>query len=127
LFRCEVNRVEVANTKKKETRDDLEADLLTLEAVGKEENVSGFSCIPGSTGSFISNPVSDLNLILYNECVARGLQHRDVLLILRAVENACRVFLTLDKKIIKQCQWIEERCGVKIWSPSGLAAELVQQ
>jgi hypothetical protein len=126
LRRSQVNRVEVANTKNEEQRDKLEADYMALDPVAKEQNVSGFQCIPSPTGSFISNPVSDLDSAAYKECRERGLKERDTLHILRAVENACDVFLTRDKGIIKRRQWLEERFpGLKIRLPSELVAELV--
>lgn len=121
----QVNRLEVANTKEQETRDKLEADYMALDPVAKEESVSGFQIIPGPTGSFTSDPVSDLNSPVYKECRTRGLRERDTLHILRAVENACDVFLTRDGGIRRRRDWLEKRfSGLKIRLPSQLVAEL---
>jgi hypothetical protein len=128
LLRSQVNRVEVANTKKKERRDELYAAFLALDPVTKEENVSGFQCIPGSTGSWISNPVSDLDSAAYKDCRMRGIGERDTLHILRAVENMCDVFLTCDMRTIIRPHrtWLEQRFpGLKIRLPSELLAELL--
>jgi hypothetical protein len=128
LLRSEVNRVEISNTKNKEQRDKLEAAYMALDPVHKEENVSNFSLIPGPTGSFILNPASDLDPAAYQDCRARGLSDRDTLHILRAVENACDVFLTRDVKTIirPHRDWLQQRfSGLKIRLPSELVAELL--
>jgi hypothetical protein len=124
LFRSQVNRVELANTKDQETRDNLEADYMGLDPVPIEESISGFQLIPDHTGSFIRNPVSDLDSPAYRECRAHGVKEKDTLLILRAVANAYGL-LTRDKGIIKRRGWLEERFpGLKIRLPSELLREL---
>jgi hypothetical protein len=127
LLFSRVSSLEVANTEKEEQRDKLDADRMDLEPVVKEENVSGFQCMPGPTGSWISNPVSDLDQLAYQDCKRQGLGERDSLHILRAVENACDVFMTRDKKIIKHRGWLEQRFpGLKIRKPSELVEELLR-
>jgi hypothetical protein len=138
MYRSQVNRVELANFdidkkgpekrgEREEKRDKLEADYMALDPVAKEENVSGFQYIPSPTGSFTSNPVSDLDSADYKECRARGLCERDTLHILRAVDNACDVFLTRDGKIIGRRDWLEKEKfpgRLKIRLPSELVGEL---
>jgi hypothetical protein len=128
LLRSQVQRAEVANTENKEQRDKLEADYMALAPVAKEENVSGFNYVPGPTGSFTSNPTSDLDSLAYRDCKRHGIDDRDTLHILRAVENSCDVFLTLDKRtIMPHRDWLEHRFpGLKIRFPSELAAELLR-
>jgi hypothetical protein len=98
---------------------------MALDPVAKEENVSSFQYIPGPTGSFTSNPFSDLDSTDYKECRAQGLAERDALHILRAVDNACDVFLTRDKEIIARRDWLGKEKGLKIRLPSELVAELL--
>ena len=122
LFRSEVNRVEVANTKNADQRARLEADFLALHPVVKEEGLMGAQYTPNPrTWSFSSNPTSDLDSAGYRDCQGKGIKHRDTLHILRAVENACAVFLTRDKGILTRRDWLEVRFpGLKVLTPSGL-------
>jgi hypothetical protein len=76
MFRCRVNLLEVTNTKKHEQRNKLEADYMALDPVAKEESVSGFHYVPGPGGSFTSNPVSDLDWAVFQECRTRCLSEK---------------------------------------------------
>jgi hypothetical protein len=127
MFRSQVNLVEVTNTKNDNQRDKLLADYMALDPVSKEENISGQQCIPGPTGSFISNPVSDLDSPVYKACRSQGLKERDTLHILRAVENGYDVFLTRDEDTIirPHRRWLAKTFPcLKVRLPSELVAEL---
>jgi hypothetical protein len=131
LFRSEVNVTEVNEyhaytDKDKARREELEADILALEPVSKEEGLMGGQCVPDPrTFAFVSNPPSDLGPVALKDCAAQGIDYRDTLHILRAAENACDVLLTRDGGILGCCAWLEHRfSGLKIRKPSELIAEL---
>jgi hypothetical protein len=127
LHRSNISHHEVMNTPDPVQRQRLVDDAEQREGVPNNERLLGFQAQDMGRLGFISSPLmSDVqDDALCQELEQRGLDRADAQHITQAVCNACDVFLTRDRQIIKHRAWLESRFpGLKIRLPSGLVTEL---